>query len=211
MTLIFKNFILGPIENNTYLIADSVSREAALIDPSIPSREVLDEINKSTLSLKYLLITHAHFDHVGGVKWFKTQFEGKPQILLHQADLPLWDSGGGARDFEFDFETGIRPDFLIEDKQALNLGSYQFNVLHTPGHTPGHVTFFFLEDLMAFCGDLIFFHGVGRTDLKYSNSNDLNLSIKHKIFSLPENTRLLPGHGASTTVLEEKLNNPFVS
>ena len=210
MALKIENFILGPLENNTYLLIDTETSLAALVDPSVPSREVLEAIRKAGLHLNSILITHAHFDHVGGAKYFKNQFGGDPQIYLHQADLQLWQAGGGARDFGFDFDAGDQPDILFEDAQTFNLGNSVIKVLLTPGHTPGHVTFYFPDSTTAFCGDLIFYHGVGRTDLAHSNQDDLFNSIKDKIFTLPDNTLLYPGHGPSTSVGEEKKNNPFI-
>jgi len=209
MTLKVETFILGPIENNTYLLTDPDTRKAAIVDPSIPSREILESIRGNGLSLTHILITHAHFDHVGGAKWFKNQFNAEPKIVLHRSDLGLWNEGGGARDFGFDFDAGDQPDMILDDEELIQIGNSKMNVLFTPGHTSGHVTYYLPESALAFCGDLIFLHGVGRTDLKTSDQNDLVLSIRHKIFSLPDETILYPGHGPSTTVGEEKENNPF--
>ena len=210
MALKIENFILGPIENNSYLLTDAETSLAALVDPSVPSREVLEAIRNAGLQLNSILITHAHFDHIGGAKYFKKQFSGEPQIYLHQSDLQLWQSGGGAPAFGFDFDAGDQPDILFEDEQSLKLGNSEIKVLFTPGHTPGHVTFYFPNATAAFCGDLIFYRGVGRTDLAYSNQEDLFNSIKEKIFTLPDNTLLFPGHGPSTSVGEEKENNPYI-
>jgi len=210
VTLTIETYVLGPIENNTYLIIEPVSKTAAVVDPSAPSREILERIRKNGFHLEYLLITHAHFDHIGGVKWFKHQFNDKPKSILHSADLELWSNGGGSKYFGFDFDTGGQPDLLIEENQNIELGNHCLSVLHTPGHTPGHVTFYSNENNAAFCGDLIFFHGVGRTDMHYSDELGLVSSIKKKIFTLPDQTILFPGHGPSTTVLEEKENNPFI-
>ena len=211
MALKVETFILGPIENNTYLLTDTDTRKAAIVDPSIPSREILETIRGNRLSLTHILITHAHFDHVGGAKWFKNQFKAEPVIVLHQSDLDLWMEGGGARDFGFDFDAGDQPDMILNNEEPIKIGKTEVNVLFTPGHTSGHVTYHLPESGLAFCGDLIFFHGVGRTDLKTSDQNDLVLSIRQKIFTLPDKTILYPGHGPSTTVGEEKMNNPFMS
>jgi glyoxylase-like metal-dependent hydrolase (beta-lactamase superfamily II) len=211
MTLKVENFILGPIENNTYLLTDTLTKKAAIVDPSIPSRDLLESIRGNGLSLTHILITHAHFDHIGGAKWFKNQFKAEPKIVLHRSDLSLWLDGGGARDFGFDFDAGNQPDIILEDEQRIELGHSKVNVLFTPGHTAGHVTYYLPESAWAFCGDLIFFHGVGRTDLKTSDQADLVMSIRQKIFSLPDETVLYPGHGPSTTVGEEKRNNPYMS
>ena len=210
MPLLISTYVLGPIENNTYLIEDSASRKAALIDPSSASEKILNDINENNLILEYLLITHAHFDHIGGVRWFTNHFNNNIKIALHASDLPLWNKGGGAKDFGFDLQVGRDPDLLISDGQVLTLGDTSIQVLHTPGHTPGHVTFLAEDDLAAFCGDLIFYHGIGRTDLAEGSTTKLMASIRDKIFSLNPNTTLFPGHGRSTTVREEKENNPFL-
>ena len=209
MTISISTLVLGPIENNTYLIADERSKIAAVIDPSVASRDLLQKIKDNDWHLEYILITHAHFDHIGGVKWLKGQFEHDIKVALHPADLELWQSGGSARDFGFEFDPGEDPKLMIENNQILKLGSISIEVLHTPGHTPGHVTFSIEKSLAAFCGDLIFYHGIGRTDLKISNEDDLLKSITDKIFKLDPNTTLYPGHGPATTVLEEMENNPF--
>jgi glyoxylase-like metal-dependent hydrolase (beta-lactamase superfamily II) len=209
MTLSISTFILGPIENNTYLIVDAESKIAAVIDPSVASRDLFQKIMENNWHLEYILITHAHFDHIGGVKWLKGQFNNEIKVALHPADLELWQEGGSSKDFGFDFSVGIEPNLMIENNQILRMGDTSIKVLHTPGHTPGHVTFSIEDTLAAFCGDLIFFHGVGRTDLKTSNENDLIKSIEEKIFMLDPKTTLYPGHGPTTTVNEEKENNPF--
>lgn len=209
MSLSISTFILGPIENNTYLIADEESKIAAVVDPSVASRDIIQEIKEFGWRLEYILLTHAHFDHIGGVKWFKGQFDYDVRVALHPDDLKLWQEGGSAREFGFDFDPGNEPDFLIANNQIIKLGSIFIEVLHTPGHTPGHVTFSIETSSAAFCGDLIFYHGIGRTDLIISNEEDLMKSIKEKIFKLNPNTILYPGHGSSTTVQEEMENNPF--
>jgi glyoxylase-like metal-dependent hydrolase (beta-lactamase superfamily II) len=209
MTITISTLVLGSINNNTYLITDKESKIAAVIDPSIASRELLQKITDQGLHLEYILITHAHFDHIGGVKWLKEQFDYKIQVALHPSDLTLWQSGGSAKEFGFDFNAGEEPDLIILNDQILKLGNTSIKVLHTPGHTPGHVTFLIEVGLAAFCGDLIFYHGIGRTDLKISNEHDLMRSIVEKIFKLDPKMNLYPGHGPSTSVQEEMENNPF--
>lgn len=211
MTLKVETFVLGPIENNTYLVTDLETGESAIVDPASSSNELLEVIQRNAYPIKFILITHAHFDHLGGVKWLKNTLPGTPQTILHQDDASLWESGGGAREFGFDFEVGSPPDILVSEDPGLALGKSKMTILHTPGHTPGHVTFYFPAALKAFCGDLIFFHGIGRTDLSYGNEGDLFASIREVIFSLPTQTVLYPGHGPATTVGEERKNNPFLT
>jgi glyoxylase-like metal-dependent hydrolase (beta-lactamase superfamily II) len=209
MTYKIETFILGPIENNSYLIWDEISKNAILVDPSVPSQQIQQVIIENCLSLEMILITHAHFDHIGGAKWFKEQNQGKPKIILRFDDF-LWNSGGGALDFGFNFSPGIQPDLLIQDEKALSFSGEEIYIIHTPGHTPGHLTYYLPQIKSAFCGDLIFFHSIGRTDLVGSDSAQLMKSIKDAIFTLPEDTQLFPGHGQRTTVREEKEANPFL-
>jgi glyoxylase-like metal-dependent hydrolase (beta-lactamase superfamily II) len=210
MGISIKNFILGPIENNTYLLYDQVSHAAVLIDPAIPSRKLLEFIHANGLQLAQIWITHAHFDHIGGVRALLAELDSAVPVKIHPDAVPLWNSGGGAADFGFEFDPGPAPHDTITEGEMLSVGSITFTVLHTPGHTPGDVTYYCESERAAFCGDLIFYHGVGRTDLAGSNESDLIASITSKIFNLPDATILYPGHGRSTTVAEEKQNNPFI-
>jgi len=210
MALVIDTFILGPIENNTYLLSDKTSKEAVLIDPAAPSKNIFQHIKKNNLYLREIWLTHAHFDHIGGVRWFLNQYGGEIQAAMHKDAVNLWKMGGSARDFGFDFDPGPPPEKLLSDNDILKIGTTQFTVLHTPGHTPGHVTFYDAQNNIAFCGDLIFHHGIGRTDLAISSTPDLMKSISQKILTLPDETQLYPGHGQSSTVGEEKKNNPFL-
>ena len=210
MPIDIRTFTLGPLENNTYIVVDRESKETAIIDPSIPSQQISTWLDNNGIDLKFILITHAHFDHIGGAKWLRSLSKKHIPIALHEKDVDLWEEGGGAKNFGFDFDPGETPDFLVEDQQKLYLGKTEFKVLHTPGHAPGHVTYAFVDDLAAFCGDLIFLHSVGRTDLEHGSQEDLVTSIQQKIFTLPDDTVLYPGHGAPTSVKEEKKNNPYI-
>jgi len=210
MTFSIQTFVLGPIENNTYLIIDDDESVAAVIDPAAPSQDLLKRIESSRCTLKHIWLTHAHFDHVGGVKWLRRNFNATVSVALHKDDLDLWKNGGGSADFGFEFDAGETPDLIIDEQSSIFFGSHEFNILHTPGHTKGHVTYYSPENKIAFVGDLIFYHGIGRTDLDVSNDQDLFISIREKIFTLPDATILYPGHGPKTSVAEEKSNNPLL-
>jgi Zn-dependent hydrolases, including glyoxylases len=210
MSITVQTFILGPIQNNTYLVIDDESKQAALVDPSTPSKQILDYLKSNTLDLRLILITHAHFDHISGVHWFRNRNNRTIPVALHALDLDLWRDGGGSKDFGFELKPGADPDLLVSDGQRIPLGKTSFKVLHTPGHSFGHVTYVADHDRAAFCGDLIFYHGIGRTDLPVGNEADLFASIREKIFTLPADTILYPGHGDKTSVGEEKANNPFL-
>jgi hydroxyacylglutathione hydrolase len=210
MTLQIQTFILGPIENNTYLISDPATSQAVLIDPATPSRKVMDYLQEHNLNLNAIWITHAHFDHIGGVRWFLDQKKETVKAAIHSDAVELWENGGSAREFGFDFDPGLIPQIILNENDILSVGRYQFKVLHTPGHTPGHVVYYCSEENIAFCGDVIFFHGVGRTDLAISNTDELMDNISKKILTLPAKTLLYPGHGQFTSVEEELANNPYI-
>lgn len=210
MTIKIHTFVLGAIKNNTYLIVDEATRQAALVDPAASTNQIPAMLEEQDYHLASMLITHAHFDHIGGVKWMQSITPQHVPVALHELDLGLWRDGGGSRDFGFNFDPGPEPDLIVNDGQVLTLGETQITVLHTPGHSFGHVTYLISADKAAFCGDLIFYHGVGRTDLDVCNEEDLFTSIRTKILTLPDDTVLYPGHGAMTSVGEERANNPFL-
>jgi len=210
MPLIITSYIIGPLQNNTYLAADPNSKSAVIIDPGLGSEIIITDIKKNNLIVEMLLFTHAHFDHVAGAQQILNAIGNDLLIGLHKEDINLLNSGGGAIEFRIDFEVRIKPNFELIDNQILHVGNEILKVLHTPGHTPGHVTFYSESSTVAFCGDLIFYHGVGRTDLSYGSFRKLENSIRSRIFSLPPETQLLCGHGPVTSVKEELSNNPFV-
>ena len=210
--------VLGPVSTNTYLIADAASGEAAVIDPAWDGHLILAEAEKRGWRIGQVWITHAHFDHIGGSGDLVRGLDPAPVIALHPNDRPLWDSQGGAALFGFSIPptlrqaqgTGPAPGIDLSAGMALKLGGLHFEVRHTPGHTPGLCVFYCAEASVCFCGDLIFQRSVGRTDLPGGDWEALVASIRTQIYTLPEETRLLPGHGEETTVGEEKRENPFI-
>lgn len=210
MTLEIITFVTGPIENNTYLVADPDSRSAVVIDPSFEASQVSIYAQKKGWRIGAIWLTHAHFDHFAGNSELIHALPQPIPIAVHSADLPLWREMGGARDFGMTIDPGPEPDLILEDHQLITLGSFTFQVLHTPGHTPGCVVFYCAQAGIAFCGDTIFHGSVGRADFPGSNFQTLLESVHQRILTLPPQTRLLPGHGEETTVADERRNNPFL-
>jgi hydroxyacylglutathione hydrolase len=208
--MIVVPFVIGPIENNTYLAADPVTGTAVVIDPSFQPESVLEEARRRGWRIQSIWLTHAHFDHIGGVAALQQASGEHIPIAMHPLDLPLWREDGGARLFGFPFSAGEEPQMLLEHGQKLALGGEEFEVRHTPGHSPGHVVFYAALAGLVFCGDLIFYRSVGRTDLPEASSMQLAQSIRTHIYTLPPDTRLLPGHGPETTVGDEVRENPYV-
>ncbi len=209
MTLIIKEFTLGPFQTNCYLAADPTSKQAVVIDAPVGAEKIAAAANAQGFSITDILITHAHFDHINGVSALIKALDRKTAVHLHPADLPLWRQRGGSSIFGLFSEQQPDPTAELTDKQIIMLGDNQLQVFHTPGHTPGHVIFYAPDSAAAFTGDLIFHQSVGRTDLPGGNHAELMTSINDSVFTLPLNTRLLSGHGAETTVENEKQNNPF--
>lgn len=210
MSLEIVAFTLGPVQTNAYLVADPQTQEAAVIDPSWDGHLILTEAQKRGWRIGHLWYTHAHFDHIGGAAAIADALNPLPLVALHPADHVLWRAGGGGRMFGLPIDPGPEPSIDFAHGQTLRLGSNIFEVRYTPGHTPGHVVFYCAAENVCFCGDLIFAHSVGRTDLPGGSWDTLVQSIREQIYSLPESTRLLSGHGPETTVGEEKVSNPFV-
>lgn len=204
------SFTLGPVQTNAYLVADPETKEAAVIDPSWDGHIILAEAQKRGWRIGHLWYTHAHFDHIGGAAAIADALNPLPLVALHPADHVLWRAGGGGRMFGFRIDPGPEPSIDFTHGQTLKLGANAFEVRHVPGHTPGHVILYCAAERVCFCGDLIFAGGVGRTDLPGGSWESLVNSIRAQIYTLPDDTRLLSGHGPETTVGEEKVSNPFV-
>ncbi len=203
-------FVLGPLENNTYLIVDSETNEAVVVDPSFGSESVLAEIKQQGWHLAQVWLTHAHFDHIVGVSAVAGSTTPPLPVGLHPGDLVLWKQAGGAPSFGYRFESGPEPTLFFAHGQLLHVGKTTFEVRHTPGHTRGHVVFVCHEGGFTLCGDLIFQGSVGRTDLPGGDTQALLNSIRTQILDLPPATRLYSGHGLETTVGEEIKTNPFI-
>jgi hydroxyacylglutathione hydrolase len=203
-------FVLGPVSTNCYLIADPESGEAAVIDPAWDGEIILTEARQRGWRIGHLWYTHAHFDHIGGAAAIAEALNPMPIVALHPLDHDLWQLQGGAPLFGLRIDPGPEPTVDLAHGQILRLGSVTFEVRHTPGHTPGHCVFYCAQANVLFSGDLIFQGGVGRTDLHGGDWEALVESIRKQVYTLPEETRILSGHGEETMVGEEKSKNPFV-
>jgi glyoxylase-like metal-dependent hydrolase (beta-lactamase superfamily II) len=203
-------FTLGPVLTNTYLIADPETAEAAVIDPADNARTIVREAEKRGWRIGHIWLTHAHFDHLAGVADVADLLNPTPAVALHAEDYPLWRMQGGAMLFGMRIDPGPEPTVNLHHGMILHLGGNLLEVRHAPGHTPGHVIFYCAAEKVAFCGDVIFQGSIGRTDLPGGDYQTLIQSIRSQILTLPDETRLLSGHGPESTVGAERRSNPFL-
>ena len=201
--MILKTFREPPIENNNYLLIDEESKEAALIDCSAVDSRIKDALNEAGATLKYILLTHGHFDHVAGIR------PTDAKIVMHEDDLRILNQTNiYLPAFGIPEITIPKIDIYVKDGDVLKLGNTEIKVIHTPGHTQGGVCY--LVENMLFSGDTIFCESVGRCDLEGGDFVQIVESIKTKIFTLPEGISIYPGHGKQTTVGWEKVHNQFM-
>jgi hydroxyacylglutathione hydrolase len=200
---------VGPLQCNCSIIGDETSREAMVIDPGDDVEDVLAIIRKHNLTVKQIVITHAHIDHVGGAMKLRA-ITGAP-ILLNERDyalLKMLDVQASWIGMKSPGEVQI--DQSLESATPLKAGSIVATVLHTPGHTEGSVCLYFPDEKKLIAGDTLFAGSIGRTDLPGGSFNKIIDSIHGKLLELPDETLVIPGHGPSTTIGTERENNPFI-
>jgi glyoxylase-like metal-dependent hydrolase (beta-lactamase superfamily II) len=210
MPLEIVQFSLGPAQTNSYLIAASGNKQAISIDPAWDGQLILDAAKQRDWRITNIWLTHAHFDHFGGAAAVADGSSPPPPVALHPEDYWLWRDNGGAGAYGLSFDPGPEPTIQLEPGQKLFLDGIEFQVRFAPGHTPGHVMFYCPSEKLMFCGDVIFQMSVGRTDFPRSDHRTLIESIYREVLSLPDDTRLLSGHGPETTVGQEREFNPFL-
>jgi hydroxyacylglutathione hydrolase len=207
--MIHEIFPVGPLQCNCSVIGDETTREAMVIDPGDDIEDVLALVQKHTLTVKQIVVTHAHIDHVGGAMKLRAA-TGAP-ILLNQNDdalLKMLDVQAAWIGVEDPGKVEI--DQSIGQGDMVNAGSLVANVIHTPGHTEGSVCLYFPAEKKLIAGDTLFAGSIGRTDLPGGSMPKIINSLHEKVMTLPDETLVVPGHGPLTTIGEERENNPFL-
>ncbi len=207
--MILETFPVGPLQCNCTVLGDEATGEAIVIDPGDEITRIHNRLTALGLRLKQILITHAHIDHVGGALRLK-RLTGAP-ILLNENDLPLLQMMGAQAAW-----LGVAPpetappDESLTDGQQVGLEAYPAQILHTPGHTQGSVCLHFIPLKMVIAGDTLFAGSIGRTDLPGGNFDQIIDSIEARLLPLPDDTKVIPGHGPATTIGAERRANPFL-
>jgi glyoxylase-like metal-dependent hydrolase (beta-lactamase superfamily II) len=208
--LIRESFPVGPLQCNCTILGDAASGKALVVDPGDDADEILRRLEAHGLKAVALVHTHAHFDHVGATR--RVAEATQAAIRLHEADLFLYenlDMQGAAFGFEFDAVLPVSE--YVRDGDTVAAGGVEVEVVHTPGHTPGSVCFSLAGAApILFSGDTLFQRSIGRTDLWGGDIRAIERSIRTRLYALPPETVVIPGHGPETTIGEERKLNPFV-
>lgn len=193
----------GGDPTNCYIVFDEQSKETMVIDPAGDVQKIIEMLHILKANLKYIYITHCHGDHIGGVQELKDKKGGK--ILIHRLDEPgLNDQSINLTEYIGIEPVHLKVDSIVDDGDFLHLGSLEFQVIHTPGHTCGCSSLYCEKEKLLFSGDTLFRGTWGRTDLPTSSFSEIMNSISNKLMKLPEDTIIYPGHGNSTLIKEEK-------
>jgi glyoxylase-like metal-dependent hydrolase (beta-lactamase superfamily II) len=179
-----------------------------VIDPGWDADEILAEARSAELTIKAILLTHGHFDHIGAVAEVKDALHAP--LIAHAREIDLLDAKGGAELFGFRIRSVPQPDRLVEHGETIEIGALKFEVRYVPGHTSGHVAFVEHQRRSAFVGDVLFAGSIGRTDLPGGDYDTLIASIADQLLTLPDDFRVYPGHGPPTTIGLERNTNPFL-
>ena len=198
---------VGAFQENSYLIVDPATQSGVLVDPGAEGEALIEMVRTSGATLEAIWLTHAHIDHIGAIADVKRVWN--VPVFLHPADQPLYDRGAmQAAVYGISFEQPPAPDRALAEGDVVSVGSLEFDVLHVPGHAPGHVAF--VREGHMIGGDLLFAGSIGRTDLPLSNPDHMMESLE-RVAALPEQTVVYPGHGPTTSIGRERATNPFLT
>lgn len=210
--LYLKSFCFGPFQENTYLLYDE-NKQAFIFDPGNSNNSenstLKNFITEKNLKLERLILTHAHIDHVMGNRFIFDTYGLLPEV--HEADIYFIENMmKSANLYGLKCEASPMPEKFIHDGDIIQLGAYQLQCMHTPGHSPGSISFYQADNHFVLSGDVLFQNSIGRTDLPMGNFDTLMNSIQHKLLPLDPQTKVYSGHGPVTSIGVEKANNPFI-
>jgi len=207
--MIVKMLVVGPFASNCYIVGSSSTKDGIIIDPGAEAERILKTVQQTGLSISLIVATHAHMDHVDALQAVKEKTNA--QFALHEAEKEVL-SGGAMRVVQSlglsPYQSAPEPDRLLKDGERIDVGDLHFEVLHTPGHSPGGICL--SGHGVVFSGDALFNFGIGRTDFPGGSYERLMKGIHDKLMVLPDETIVYPGHGPATTIGDERRGNPFL-
>ena len=201
-----EKMIIGSVSTNTYYIYDD-SKNAVIIDPAIDGKDIYNKLLSKGIMIKGILLTHGHFDHIMGVNELREKAAVKVYALDEEKDV-LENATVNESEY-IGCPCTVKPDCYVHDGDEIDIEGIRCTVIHTPGHTKGSCCFYFEDNKILISGDTLFRLSVGRTDLPTGSGGALMRSIKEKLFVLPDDVKVYPGHGDSTEIGDEKMGNPF--
>ncbi|MGM0844262.1 MAG: MBL fold metallo-hydrolase [Bacillota bacterium] len=207
----WKRIPLGPLQTNCYCLWNE-KKECIIFDPGEEAGKLINWLKANQLKPLAILLTHAHFDHIGAVDQVREKFEIPLYLHKKEAKWLLDPALNGSQLFAMSELVRLKPaDYILTDEETLSIGDFTFALFQTPGHSPGSISYYYEEEHAVFAGDTLFKGSIGRTDLPGGNSEELLKSIHDHLMTLPEDTIVLSGHGPETTIADEMDSNPFLN
>ena len=203
-----EKFVTGIISTNCYLAINEETKQAVVIDPAACPSYLMSHIKSEGLKVEAILLTHGHFDHIMGIDGFLSEFD--VPVYVHEDDADAMEDPVLNQSSTYTSGYRFGKARYLRDRQTLELAGYTFQVIHTPGHTKGGCCYYVASEDVLFSGDTLFQNSVGRTDFVNSSTSDLVHSVREKLFLLPDDTIVYPGHMGETKIGHEKKYNPYV-
>ena len=203
-----EKFVTGIISTNCYLVINEDTKQAVVIDPAACPSYLMSHIKSEGLKIEAILLTHGHFDHIMGIDGFLSEFD--VPVYVHEEDTDAMEDPVLNQSSTYTSGYTFGKARYLRDRQTLELAGYTFQVIHTPGHTKGGCCYYVASEGVLFSGDTLFQNSVGRTDFVNSSTSDLVHSVREKLFLLPDDTMVYPGHMGETKIGHEKKYNPYV-
>ncbi len=199
----------GALGVNTYLAVDEGTKEGFIVDPGGHNPKLTEKVKSEGVDIKYIILTHGHSDHICGVNDHMKDFPDA-KVVAYEAERPMLEDARLNQSTMFGTPQTVSADIWVKDGDELKLGDHTLKFMHTPGHTPGGMCVYIADEHVLFSGDTLFCQSIGRTDFPGGSFRDLADAVHNKLFVLPDDTTVLPGHMGATTIGFEKGNNPFV-